>query len=302
MTTARLMDGKALSARLREHVGVEVQRLKDSTKTVPGLAVILVGDNPASQVYVGNKVRQAKNAGIQSFDHYLPATTKESDVCAIIKQLNEDARVDGILVQLPLPAHICEQNVIAALDPRKDVDGLHPDNAGRLVQGLAGFVPCTPLGCLLLLQAQKTPLQGKNVVILGRSNLVGKPLASLLLGCNCTVTVAHSHTRDIPALARRADILVAAVGKAEFVRGAWVKPGAVVLDVGINALSPLKAGQKRRLVGDVAAKEVAEIASAMTPVPGGVGPMTVACLLYNTLKSFCHSHATEFPLFDIDPS
>ncbi len=249
----------------------------------PGLAVVLVGDDPASKVYVANKARQTVLAGMKSFEHRLPADTRQEDLLSLVRQLNADPAVHGILVQLPLPKHLDADAVIAAIDPDKDVDGLTVTNAGRLAAGLPGLVPCTPLGCLLLLRDGVADLTGLHAVVIGRSNLVGKPIAQLLLQQNCTVTIAHSRTRDLPALCRTADILIAAVGRPELVRGDWVKPGAIVIDVGINRV-PVATG-KTRLVGDVAFAEAAEIAGRITPVPGGVGPMTIACLLRNTLTA-----------------
>ncbi len=249
----------------------------------PGLAVVLVGDDPASKVYVANKARQTVLAGMKSFEHRLPADTRQEDLLSLVRQLNADPAVHGILVQLPLPKHLDADAVIAAIDPDKDVDGLTVTNAGRLAAGLPGLVPCTPLGCLLLLRDGVADLTGLHAVVIGRSNLVGKPIAQLLLQQNCTVTIAHSRTRDLPALCRTADILIAAVGRPELVRGDWVKPGAIVIDVGINRV-PVATG-KTRLLGDVAFAEAAEIAGRITPVPGGVGPMTIACLLRNTLTA-----------------
>ncbi len=248
----------------------------------PGLAVVLVGDDPASKVYVANKARTTVQVGMRSWEHRLPAATSQAELVGLVNALNADPAVHGILVQLPLPGHLDADAVIAAIDPGKDVDGLTIGNAGRLAAGLPGLVPCTPLGCLLLLRDKAPAMAGLHAVVLGRSNLVGKPIAQLLLRENCTVTIAHSKTRDLPALCRTADILVAAVGRPEMVRGDWVKPGAIVIDVGINRVP---SGEKTRLVGDVAFAEVAEVAGMITPVPGGVGPMTIACLLRNTLTA-----------------
>jgi len=274
-----IIDGKMFAAGLLDSIAGEVAML-DFT---PGLAVVLVGDDPASKVYVANKARQTVLAGMKSFEHRLPADTRQEDLLSLVRQLNADPAVHGILVQLPLPKHLDADAVIAAIDPDKDVDGLTVTNAGRLAAGLPGLVPCTPLGCLLLLRDSVADLTGMHAVVIGRSNLVGKPIAQLLLQQNCTVTIAHSRTRDLPALCRTADILIAAVGRPEMVRGDWVKPGAIVIDVGINRV-PVATG-KTRLVGDVAFAEAAEIAGRITPVPGGVGPMTIACLLRNTLTA-----------------
>ncbi len=274
-----IIDGKAFAAGLLDSIAGEVATL-DFT---PGLAVVLVGDDPASKVYVANKARQTVLAGMKSFEHRLPGDTAQADLLALVCQLNADPAVHGILVQLPLPKHLDADAVIAAIDPDKDVDGLTVVNAGRLAAGLPGLVPCTPLGCLLLLRDCVADLAGMHAVVIGRSNLVGKPIAQLLLQQNCTVTIAHSRTRDLPGLCRTADILIAAVGRPEMVRGDWIKHGAIVIDVGINRV-PGAAG-KTRLVGDVAFAEAAEIAGRITPVPGGVGPMTIACLLRNTLTA-----------------
>lgn len=286
--TATLIDGKAAALRLREKVTTEVSRLEAAHSLQPGLAVVLVGEDPASQVYVRNKGRQTVEAGMRSFEHKLPTSVPESELLALVRQLNEDPAVNGILVQLPLPSHIDAQLVIETIDPAKDVDGFHPMNTGGLSNGdPAALVPCTPLGCLMMLREQFAgSLSGQNAVVVGRSNIVGKPMAQLLLQESCTVTIAHSKTRDLPALCKTADILVAAVGRAEMVRGDWVKPGAVVIDVGINRI-PGEGDAKPRLVGDVAFAEVAAVAGAITPVPGGVGPMTIACLLRNTVVAAC---------------
>jgi methylenetetrahydrofolate dehydrogenase (NADP+)/methenyltetrahydrofolate cyclohydrolase len=280
--SARLIDGKAFAATVRERVATEVATLA-ARDIKPGLAVVLVGEDPASQVYVRNKASQTREAGMASFEHRLPATTPEAELLALIDTLNRDDAVDGILVQLPLPAGLDSARVIAAVDPRKDVDGLHAVNAGRLWSGLDALVPCTPLGCVMLLKDTLGDLVGREALVIGRSTLVGKPIAALLLAEHCTVTVAHSRTRDLPGVARRADILVAAAGQRELVRGDWIKPGATVIDVGIHRV-PLPDG-KSRLVGDVAFDEAVAVAGAITPVPGGVGPMTVACLLHNTLTA-----------------
>ncbi|MFZ4745565.1 MAG: bifunctional methylenetetrahydrofolate dehydrogenase/methenyltetrahydrofolate cyclohydrolase FolD [Sphingomonas sp.] len=272
--TAALIDGKAHAQALRGNVASGVAHLARA----PGLAVVLVGEDPASSVYVRAKGKACHEAGMASFEYRLPAETTQEVLLKLVRQLNGDAQVDGILVQLPLPGHIDTNAVIAAIDPDKDVDGFHPVNVGRLASGLPGFVPCTPLGCLMLLTDTLGDLSGLDAVIVGRSNIVGKPMAQLLLGANATVTVAHSRSRDLPALCRRADILVAAVGRPEMIRGDWTKPGATVIDVGINRVDG-------KLVGDVAFDEAVVHAAHITPVPGGVGPMTIACLLHNTLTS-----------------
>lgn len=283
MSAARLIDGKAFAADLRGRVAETVSSFVKATGKKPGLAVVLVGDDPASQVYVGSKKKATVEAGMESFEHRLSASVTQAELIAMVEQLNADDAVDGILVQLPLPGHIDDKAVIAAIDPAKDVDGFHVVNAGRLAVGEDAFVPCTPLGCLMLLKDCLGDLSGKNAVVIGRSNIVGKPMAQLLLGEDCTVTIAHSRTRDLPDVIRRADIVVAAVGRPEMVRGEWLKDGAVVIDVGINRLPPVDGETKGRLVGDVAFAEASGRASAITPVPGGVGPMTIACLLRNTV-------------------
>jgi methylenetetrahydrofolate dehydrogenase (NADP+)/methenyltetrahydrofolate cyclohydrolase len=277
---ADIIDGKAFAASLRDSIAQEVARLPFK----PGLAVVLVGDDPASKVYVANKARQTVEAGMASFEHRLPADTRQEDLLALVQALNADDAVHGILVQLPLPKHLDSDAIIAAISPAKDVDGLTIANAGLLASGLPGLVPCTPLGCLLLLQDRLGDLTGLNAVVIGRSNLVGKPIAQLLLQQNCTVTIAHSRSRDLPGLCAQADILVAAVGRPEMVKADWIKPGATVIDVGINRVPAHEAG-KTRLVGDVAFAEAAAVAGLITPVPGGVGPMTIACLLRNTLTA-----------------
>jgi methylenetetrahydrofolate dehydrogenase (NADP+)/methenyltetrahydrofolate cyclohydrolase len=274
-----IIDGKAFAARLLDDIAARTAKLPFT----PGLAVVLVGDDPASKVYVANKMRQTVQAGMKSFEHRLPADTTQENLVALVRRLNADSEVHGILVQLPLPKPLDADQVIAAIDPDKDVDGLTVVNAGRLAAGLPGLVPCTPLGCLLLLRDIVPDLAGLHAVVLGRSNLVGKPIAQLLLQQNCTVTIAHSRTRDLPTLCRAADILIAAVGRPEMVKGGWIKPGAIVIDVGINRV-PTPEG-KTRLVGDVAFAEAVETAGSITPVPGGVGPMTIACLLRNTLTA-----------------
>lgn len=282
---AAIIDGKAFAAGLRARIAQDVAALAAKGRA-PGLAVVLVGEDPASQVYVRNKAAQTKEAGMVSVEHRLPATTSQADLLALVAALNADPAIDGILVQLPLPAHIDAQTVIEAIDPEKDVDGFHPVNAGRLATGLPGLVPCTPLGCVMLAKSVRDDLSGLEAVVVGRSNIVGKPVAQLLLAENCTVTIAHSRSRDLPAICRRADILVAAVGRPEMIRGDWIKPGAIVIDVGINRVPNPAAGEgKTRLVGDVAFDEAAQVAGAITPVPGGVGPMTIACLLQNTVTA-----------------
>jgi methylenetetrahydrofolate dehydrogenase (NADP+) / methenyltetrahydrofolate cyclohydrolase len=281
MSTGKIIDGKAFAAVLRTKVAAAVPAFLAAKGRSPGLAVVLVGEDPASQVYVRSKHKATIEAGMESFEYRLPADTSQSDLLALIEMLNKNDAVDGILVQLPLPGALDDKAVIAEIDPDKDVDGFHVINAGKLAVGEASMVPCTPLGSLLLLKDHMGDLSGKNAVVIGRSNIVGKPMALLLLAESCTVTIAHSRTANLPEVVRRADIVVAAVGRAEMVRGDWLKPGAVVIDVGINRVAD-EAG-KTRLVGDVAFAEAVEIASAITPVPGGVGPMTIACLLRNTL-------------------
>jgi len=277
--TARIIDGKAFAASMLAEIAVEVAALP----VQPGLAVVLVGDDPASQVYVRNKAKQTVLAGMKSVEHRLPAESAESELLALVDALNRDVSIHGILVQLPLPGHIDSAKVLDAIDPNKDVDGFHVVNAGRLAVGLPGLVPCTPLGCVLLLEAELGDLSGLEAVVVGRSNIVGKPVAQLLLQRNCTVTVAHSRTRDLAEVCRRADILVAAIGRPEMIRGDWIKPGATVIDVGINRVPG--EGGKSRLAGDVAFEEAVAVAGRITPVPGGVGPMTIACLLRNTVTA-----------------
>ena len=284
--SARIIDGKAAAAALRARVADGVTRLRARAGRAPGLAVVLVGEDPASAVYVRAKGRATREAGIESFEHRLPADVAADELFALIDRLNADAAVDGILVQLPLPAHVDERQVITRIDPDKDVDGFHPVNAGRLQIGLDGFVPCTPLGCLLLLREVHEHLAGLEAVVVGRSNIVGKPMAQLLVRESCTVTVAHSRTRDLFAHVRQADIVVAAVGVPGMIKGEWLKPGATVIDVGINRTD---AG----LVGDVDFASAVEVAGAITPVPGGVGPMTIACLLRNTYVSACRREGVE---------
>ncbi|MBA3055469.1 MAG: bifunctional methylenetetrahydrofolate dehydrogenase/methenyltetrahydrofolate cyclohydrolase FolD [Sphingomonadales bacterium] len=280
--TAALIDGKAFAESLRGRVGELAAGFQAKAGRKAGLAVVLVGEDPASQVYVRNKGKQTVACGMASFEHKLPAETAEADLLALVERLNADPAVDGILVQLPLPPHVDEQKVIATINPDKDVDGFHVVNAGRLAVGQAGFVPCTPLGCVMLLRDRLGDLAGLEAVVIGRSNIVGKPMAQLLLAQSCTVTIAHSRTRDLPGVVRRADIVVAAAGRAEMVKADWIKPGATVIDVGINRVPAAEAG-KTKLVGDVDFAGVSEVAGAITPVPGGVGPMTIAVLLRNTL-------------------
>ncbi len=282
MVDTQRIDGKAFAAKLLLEIADEVAVLKAAHGVQPGLAVVLVGEDPASQVYVRNKAKQTVLAGMQSFEHKLPADISQADLLGLVMGLNEDPAVHGILVQLPLPAHLDADAVIACIDPDKDVDGLHVVNAGRLAAGLPGLVPCTPLGCLLLLQNILPSMSGLEAVVVGRSNLVGKPIAQLLLRQNCTVTMAHSRTRNLAEVCRRADILVAAVGSVEMIKGDWIKPGATVIDVGINRV---ETAGKSKLLGDVAFAEAQGIAAHITPVPGGVGPMTIACLLRNTVTA-----------------
>ena len=283
MSAAHRIDGKAFAETLRERVAQVAASFEDKAGRKAGLAVVLVGDDPASHIYVRNKGKQTVECGMNSFEHLLPEATPEADLLALVESLNSDPAIDGILVQLPLPDHMDEQKVIAAIDPDKDVDGFHVINSGRLSVGLPGFVPCTPLGCMMLLKDQLGSLSGLDALVIGRSNIVGKPVAQLLLAESCTVTIAHSRTRDLPAVVRRADIVVAAVGRAEMVKGDWIKPGATVIDVGINRLPPTEDRPKGRLVGDVDYAEASKVAGAITPVPGGVGPMTIAVLLRNTV-------------------
>ncbi len=280
--TARIIDGKTIAADLRAKVAADVHGLL-ARGVVPGLAMVLVGEDPASEVYVRSKSKAVQEAGMRSFDHRLPASVSEAELLALVKKLNADPQVHGILVQMPLPVAIDASRIIAAVDPGKDVDGFHPLNVGRLNIGLPGLIPCTPLGCVMLAKTVNASLAGKEAVVVGRSNIVGKPLAQLLLRENATVTIAHSKTQDLPAVCRRADILFSAIGRAEMIRGDWIKPGATVIDVGINRVPG--EGGKSRLVGDVAFDEAVKVAGAITPVPGGVGPMTIACLLANTLQA-----------------
>lgn len=285
------IDGKAYAVKLRARVATRVAKLVSSKNITPGLAVVLVGEDPASQVYVRNKGKQTLEAGMHSFEHKLPATTGQAELLALVQQLNQDPKVNGILVQLPLPKQIDEKAVLDTIDPAKDVDGFHLSNVGKLWVGEKSLVPCTPKGCIMLLKDQLGDLSGKTAVVLGRSNIVGKPMAALLLAESCTVTIAHSRTKDLPALCKQADILVAAVGRPLMVKGDWIKPGATVIDVGINRIDG-EAG-KTKLVGDVDFDSAQGVAGAITPVPGGVGPMTIACLLDNTFEASCRQHGLD---------
>ncbi len=289
-----IIDGKAFAAELRARVATAVSSLESSHGLIPGLAVVLVGEDPASEVYVRNKGKQTVEVGMASFEHRLSDQTTEGELLVLIDQLNSDPTVHGILVQLPLPAQINTHAVINAIDPDKDVDGFHLINVGRLTTGESGLVPCTPLGCMMLLRAHAGDLSGQNAVIVGRSNIVGKPMASLLLAAHCTVTVAHSRTKDLTDVCRQADILIAAVGRAEMIQGGWIKPGATVIDVGINRIDGENG--KKRLVGDVEFASASAVAGAITPVPGGVGPMTIACLLRNTVQAACAANGVDFTL------
>jgi methylenetetrahydrofolate dehydrogenase (NADP+)/methenyltetrahydrofolate cyclohydrolase len=292
--TAKIIDGKMIAAELRGKVADAVHRLARDRGIIPGLAVVLVGDNPASKIYVGSKKKMTVAGGMRSYDHTLPEHTSEAELLKLIARLNTDPSINGILVQLPLPKHIDPQKIIAAIDPDKDVDGFHPMNVGRLATGLPALVPCTPLGCVYLAKTVLPSLEGLNAVVVGRSNIVGKPLIQLLLQENATVTVAHSKTNDLPEVCRRANVLFAAIGRPETIRGHWIKPGAVVIDVGINRVV---ANGKTKIVGDVAFAEASEVASAITPVPGGVGPMTIACLLLNTMRATCAVAGVPAPQF-----
>jgi len=289
-----IMDGKAFATELRGRVATAVSHLESSHGLIPGLAVVLVGEDPASEVYVRNKGKQTVEVGMASFEHRLSDQTTERELLVLIDQLNSDPTVHGILVQLPLPAQINTHAVINAIDPDKDVDGFHLINVGRLTTGESGLVPCTPLGCMMLLRAYAGDLSGQNAVIVGRSNIVGKPMAALLLAAHCTVTVAHSRTKDLTDVCRQADILIAAVGRAEMIQGDWIKPGATVIDVGINRIDGENG--KKRLVGDVEFASASAVAGAITPVPGGVGPMTIACLLRNTVQAACAVNGIDFTL------
>src|SRR5437762_735223 len=281
--SAKIIDGKAIASELRAKVAIEAKLLAEKLGRIPSLAVVLVGDNPASEVYVRNKARSTVDLGMASFEHKLPATTSESDLLELVLTLSADLKIDGILVQLPLPKQIDPARILNAISPAKDVDGFSPLNAGKLASGMAALAPCTPLGCVILAKSVHPSLAGLEAVVVGRSNIVGKPLAQLLLAENATATIAHSKTKALPAVCRRADLLFVAVGKPELVRGDWIKPGATVIDVGINRVPG--PGGKQRVVGDVAFEEAAKVAAAITPVPGGVGPMTIACLLANTLRA-----------------
>ena len=282
--SARIIDGTRMAAALRARVAAEVARLASEHGLTPGIAVVQVGADPASQVYVRSKGKAVCEAGMRAIDRTLPASTSEAELLGVIAELNADASVHGILVQLPLPKQIDAHNIISAIDPAKDVDGFHPLNVGRLARGLPALAPCTPLGCVMLAKSVHASLEGLEAVVMGRSNIVGKPVMQLLLAENMTVTIAHSRTRDLPGVCRRADLLIAAIGRSELVRGDWIKPGATVIDVGINRV---QVDGQPRIVGDVAFEEVAQVAGAITPVPGGVGPMTIACLLLNTLRATC---------------
>jgi len=296
MTEAAIIDGKAFAAGLRERVGAAVASLNAAHGKVPGLAVVLVGEDPASEVYVRNKRKQTAECGMRSIEHKLSAETDQETLLKLIADLNADDGVDGILVQLPLPDHVDPQAVLDAIDPAKDVDGFHVINAGKLATGGDALVPCTPMGCLLMLKDRLGDLSGKNAVVVGRSNIVGKPMAALLTRESCTVTIAHSRTKDLPAVCRGADILVAAVGRPEMIKGDWIGEGAVVIDVGINRIPAPERGEgKMRLVGDVAFTEAKAVAGAITPVPGGVGPMTIAVLLRNTVEAACRRRGWEMP-------
>jgi methylenetetrahydrofolate dehydrogenase (NADP+)/methenyltetrahydrofolate cyclohydrolase len=293
MTEAKILDGNLFSASLRDRIALQVQGMRDQHHVTPGLAVVLVGEDPASEVYVRTKNKRAIEVGMRSFEHKLPADTTEHHLLTLIQGLNDDPEVHGILVQLPLPRHVDSQKVIEAIRPDKDVDGFHPTNVGRLASGGQAMVPCTPLGCSMLLKDHLGDMKGMSAIVVGRSNIVGKPMAQLLLRENCTVTMAHSQTRDLPGECRRADILVAAVGRPEMIRGDWIKPGATVIDVGINRITLPDGGKK--LVGDVCFAEAARVAGAITPVPGGVGPMTIAVLLRNTLVAASRLHRLPVP-------
>ncbi len=289
---ARIIDGKAIAAGLRARVATAVRELKQSHRLVPGLAVVLVGENPASKVYVANKARQTVEAGMQSWEYRVASTAPEEEVLGLVDKLNRDRNVHGILVQLPLPKHIDAAKVINALDPGKDVDGFHVINAGRLATGQDGLVPCTPVGCVILAKHVLGRLEGLEAVVVGRSNIVGKPLAQLLLAENCTVTIAHSRSRELPSVCRRADLLIAAVGRPEMVKGNWVKPGACIIDVGINRV---EVNGKAKLVGDCDFAECSKVAGSITPVPGGVGPMTIACLLRSTVRAAATQSGVAVP-------
>jgi len=290
---ATIIDGKAFSANLRAEIARKVAILKQNHSVTPGLAVVLVGEDPASQVYVRSKGKQTVEAGMNSYEHKLDVGTSQADLLALIDQLNNDPDVHGILVQLPLPKHIDEESVINSISVDKDVDGFHLSNVGRLSIGAEGIVPCTPLGSIMMLKDHLGDLSGKRAIVVGRSNIVGKPMAALLLAESCTVTIAHSRTQDLPSECRRADIVVAAVGRPEMVKGDWIKPGATVIDVGINRVE--KEDGSTKLVGDVEFESAEKVAGAITPVPGGVGPMTIACLLHNTLQQACRLNGIDVP-------
>ncbi len=296
MADAKLIDGKAFAAGLRARVAAQVRAVKENHNLTPGLAVVLVGEDPASQIYVGNKAKLTEEVGMKSVQHTLPADTSQKQLLTLVEGLNADPAIHGILVQLPLPDQIDEAAVLAAVDPAKDVDGFHVINAGKLSTGAPGLVPCTPLGCLMLIKdVLGDDLSGKRALVIGRSNIVGKPMAQLLLAENCTVTIAHSRTEDLAGEAARADILVAAVGRARMVRKDWIKEGAVVIDVGMNRLPPEEPGKKGELCGDVDFDGAKQVAAAVTPVPGGVGPMTIACLLQNTVTAACALNDVDVP-------
>ena len=292
MADAKVIDGKAYAQGLRDRIGTAIAGLKNDHGLTPGLAVVLVGEDPASQVYVRNKAKQTVEVGMNSFEHMLDASTPEAEVLALVEKLNADPAVDGILVQLPLPKHIDAEKVINTIDPAKDVDGFHVINAGRLATGQESLVPCTPVGCVMLAKHVLGSLAGLEAVVVGRSNIVGKPVAQLLLKENCTVTICHSRTRDLPGVVRRGDLVIAAVGRAEMVTGDWIKPGACVIDVGINRI---ERDGKNRIVGDCDYASCASVAGSITPVPGGVGPMTIACLLHNTVRAACARRGIAVP-------
>ena len=296
MADATIIDGKAFAAKLRERITIEVAKLHDGHGIKPGLAVVLVGEDPASQVYVRNKAKQTVECGMESFEHKFSPDISQDELMNLVKSLNEDPRVNGILVQLPLPDGLDEEAILSEINPDKDVDGFHIMNVGRLTSGMDGLVPCTPVGCMMMLKEQLGELKGKRAIVVGRSNIVGKPMASLLLREHCTVTIAHSRTQDLPGECARADIVIGAVGRAQMIKGDWIKPGATVIDVGINRIdAPEKGEGKTRLVGDVDFGEAVKVAGAITPVPGGVGPMTIACLLRNTVVATCRQNGIEPP-------
>jgi methylenetetrahydrofolate dehydrogenase (NADP+)/methenyltetrahydrofolate cyclohydrolase len=290
--SAIIIDGKSIAADLRATVKAQTAQLRQARGIVPGLAVVLIGDDPASQSYVASKSRAVTEVGMRPFDHYLPANVSETELLSLVQKLNADPAVHGVLVQMPLPPQISAKLVVASIDPDKDVDGFHPLNAGRLVTGLPALAPCTPIACIKLIKTVRPSLAGCEALMVGRSHIVGNPLAQLLLKENATVTIAHTKSRDLPALCRRAEILCVAIGHAELIRGDWIRPGATVIDIGINRLS---AGGKSRIVGDVDFAQAREVAGAITPVPGGVGPMTIACLLFNTLRAACMQAGSPAP-------